>query len=254
MIPIKVRNVKIGEGIPKICVPIVGKTKEDICRAALQIKETKADIVEWRADWYEDVLEPKELLRVAKKLRYILGEKPILFTIRTQNEGGELEIAPASYEKILRGMIVSGWIDMVDVEAYMEDETFQRIVEYAKKHSCVTVASNHDFYGTPQKEEMIQRLCYMQSVGADILKIAVMPKDPLDVLTLLSATWEMKSNYATSPVVTMSMSGIGTISRVCGEVFGSAMTFGAVGEGSAPGQIEEKELKELLEKINRWIF
>ena len=26
---VEVRGVKIGEGVPKICVPIVGKTKEE---------------------------------------------------------------------------------------------------------------------------------------------------------------------------------------------------------------------------------
>ena len=30
MNPVVVRNVKIGEGIPKICVPIVGITREEI--------------------------------------------------------------------------------------------------------------------------------------------------------------------------------------------------------------------------------
>ena len=29
-----VRNVKIGEGVPKICVPIVGVTKEEIIQEA----------------------------------------------------------------------------------------------------------------------------------------------------------------------------------------------------------------------------
>jgi 3-dehydroquinate dehydratase-1 len=34
MNPVVVRNVAIGEGIPKICVPIVGKTREEILDAA----------------------------------------------------------------------------------------------------------------------------------------------------------------------------------------------------------------------------
>ena len=34
MNPVIVRNVKIGEGVPKICVPIVGVTKEEIINEA----------------------------------------------------------------------------------------------------------------------------------------------------------------------------------------------------------------------------
>ena len=50
MNPVKVRNVEIGTGIPKICVPIVGVTKEEIIEAAEKIKTTAADVVEWRVD------------------------------------------------------------------------------------------------------------------------------------------------------------------------------------------------------------
>ena len=45
---VKVRNIEIGAGIPKICVPIVGVTREEILAAAENIKSTKADVVEWR--------------------------------------------------------------------------------------------------------------------------------------------------------------------------------------------------------------
>ena len=57
MNPVVVRNVAIGEGIPKICVPIVGVTREEILAAAENIKSTKADVVEWRVDWYEDIFD-----------------------------------------------------------------------------------------------------------------------------------------------------------------------------------------------------
>ena len=76
----------------------------------------------------------------------------------------------------------------------------------------------------------------MQELDADIPKIAVMPQNKKDVLTLLAATEEMVSEYADRPIITMSMAGTGLISRLCGEVFGSALTFGAVGKASAPGQ------------------
>ena len=37
-----------GEGDPKICAPIVGRTKEDVFKAAEVIAKTEADVVEWR--------------------------------------------------------------------------------------------------------------------------------------------------------------------------------------------------------------
>ena len=53
----------------------------------------------------------------------------------------------------------------------------------------------------------------------------------------------MVNNYADRPIITMSMAATGVISRVCGEVFGSALTFGAVGKASAPGQIGSRGIK-----------
>ena len=88
-------------------------------------------------------------------------------------------------------------------------------------------------------------------MGCDILKIAVMPNSKQDVLTLLSATEEMYRAHAHQPLVTMSMGGQGVISRLCGEVFGSSMTFGAVGQTSAPGQIPMERLNSMLEMLHQ---
>ena len=86
----------------------------------------------------------------------------------------------------------------------------------------------------------------MQDMNADIPKIAVMPQSKRDVLTLLAATEEMVTDYADRPIITMSMAGTGVISRLCGEVFGSSMTFGAAEKASAPGQIGVNDLSAML--------
>ena len=83
-----------------------------------------------------------------------------------------------------------------------------------------------------------------------MLKIAVMPQSKADVLTLLSATEEMATNFADRPIITMSMAATGLISRLCGEVFGSAATFGAVDKASAPGQMNAKDLETILSLLH----
>ena len=61
----------------------------------------------------------------------------------------------------------------------------------------------------------------------------------------------MATNYADRPIITMSMAGTGLISRLCGEVFGSAATFGAVGKVSAPGQMNAEDLNTILTLIHK---
>lgn len=247
---VEVRGVKIGEGTPKIIVPIVGVTKEDILSAAKSFGEVKYDIVEWRVDWFEDVFDFAKVEDTAKALRDVLGDKPILFTFRTSKEGGEKAIEPAAYVELNSKIVATGLVDMVDVEAFTGDDYVKEIIEVAHKNNVKVVASNHDFGKTPAKEDLVYRLRKMQDLGADIPKIAVMPQNKKDVLTLLSATEAMANDYADRPIITMSMAGTGLISRLCGEVFGSAATFGAVGKVSAPGQMNAKDLGTILTLIH----
>ena len=112
------------------------------------------------------------------------------------------------------------------------------LINFIHESNVNVIASNHDFAKTPSKESMIQILCKMQDMKADILKLAVMPQNSDDVLRLMEATKEMVKHHAKQPVVTISMSDLGRITRVSGEEFGSCMTFGAGRDASAPGQIE----------------
>ena len=253
MIPVVVRNVKIGAGIPKICVPIVGKTSEEIFEAAKVIKRLPADIVEWRVDWFEDVFESEKVEMVLSELRSILEEMPILFTFRTADEGGERKIDDAAYLVLNKSVIDTKYVDLVDVEIYSKETIASELIDYAQQNDVRVIASNHDFEKTPEQKEIVARLERMQELGADILKIAVMPNCEQDVQTLLSATKEM-AKESKQPLVTMSMSEMGMISRTSGEACGSAMTFGEAGKTSAPGQILVEELKEILEGFHQsWI-
>ena len=246
MNPVIVRNLKIGEGIPKICVPIVGTTKEEIVDEAKEILSLPAELVEWRADWFDDVFDFEQVKSVLSSLREILGETPILFTFRTAKEGGEREIEDSTYIALNKMAIESEKVDLVDVELFAGDKVVEEVLNIAHQNHVKVIASNHDFEKTPSKEEIILRLQKMQEMGADILKIAVMPRSSKDVITLLSATEEMNVDYAKRPLVTMAMSKKGLISRIAGEAFGSAITFGAAKKSSAPGQIQAEELRKVL--------
>ena len=251
---VKVRNIEIGAGIPKICVPIVGVTREEILVAADNIKSTKADVVEWRVDWYEDIFDFTKTEATMQALREVLGEMPILFTFRTSKEGGEKAIETEAYVELNQNAAKTGLVDLVDVEAFTGDDAVKAVVETAHENGVKVIASNHDFHKTPAKEEIVSRLRKMQELGADILKIAVMPQNKKDVLTLLAATEEMASEYADRPIITMSMSETGVISRLSGEVFGSALTFGAVGKVSAPGQMGIEDLTIVLGLLHKSLF
>lgn len=250
---VKIRDIEIGAGAPKIIVPIVGVTKEDIIEEAKTFDSIPIDVVEWRVDWFEGVFDFAKVEDVLKDLREVLGNIPLLMTFRTSKEGGEKAIEADAYAELNKKAAVTGLVDLVDVEAFTGDEVVKDIIEGAHAHGVKVVASNHDFDKTPDKDDIVGRLVKMQELGADIPKIAVMPQCKKDVLTLLEATREMAEEHADRPIITMSMAGTGLISRLCGEVFGSALTFGAVGKASAPGQMNASDLREILTLIDKSI-
>lgn len=243
---VKVRNIEIGTGAPKIIVPIVGVTKEEILSAARSFDAIPIDVVEWRVDWFEGVFDFARVEDVLKELRDILGDTPLLMTFRTSKEGGEKDIDAEAYKELNIKAAKTGYVDFVDVEIFTEDKIVSEIIDAVHAAGVKVIASNHDFDKTPAKSDIIYRLRKMQDMGADIPKIAVMPQSKKDVLTLLAATEEMTSCYADRPIITMSMAGTGVISRLCGEVFGSSMTFGAAGKASAPGQMGVEDLNTVL--------
>jgi len=240
---VKVRNLEIGVELPKICVPIVDKTEEEILESARKITETKADLVEWRVDWFEEIFDFERVQEVLGKLREVLVERPILFTCRTANEGGQISLTKEQYTRLNQYAVESGYADLIDVEVFGYAQVVKEMLDFAHAHEVKVVGSNHDFHATPSREEIIRRLVSMQELGVDIPKIAVMPQNKQDVLVLLSATEEMVREHDATPVVTMSMGPQGVISRIAGKVFDSAITFGTVGKASAPGQLEVSDLR-----------
>ena len=247
---IKVRDIEIGAGAPKIIVPIIGVTKEDILNEAKTFDSIPVDVVEWRVDWFEHVFEFDKVEDVLKDLRNVLGNIPLLLTFRTKKEGGEKAIDTKDYKELNLRAAKTGYVDFIDVEIFTGDDVVREIIDGAHAAGVRIIASNHDFFKTPAKSDIIYRLRKMQDMGADSPKIAVMPQSKRDVLTLLCATEEMVTDYADRPIITMSMAGTGVISRLCGEVFGSSMTFGAAKKASAPGQMGVNDLNTVLDLLH----
>lgn len=247
---IKIREQTIGEGIPKICVPITGLSEQEIFFQAECIAKLQCEMTEWRMDCFDNPEDLKEVSAILEGLRKRLQKKILLATFRTKAEGGRKEISFEQYAELNKRAAQSGYFDFIDIEAFSFDRKAEGLIREIQKTGCKVVASNHDFKKTPPKEEIIRRLCRMQEMGADIPKIAVMPQGPEDVLALLAATEEMTRLYADRPVITMSMGGMGCISRICGEFFGSDVTFASVENRSAPGQPDESALRIIMEQMH----
>ncbi|MBQ3346219.1 MAG: type I 3-dehydroquinate dehydratase [Synergistaceae bacterium] len=254
---IKVHGVELGAGVPKTIVPIVAKTKADILAKAEEITRLPADLVEWRADFYADLMNTPVLLETLKALRGVLKNTPILFTIRTKPEGGEIAPKFEDYAAANLAVAKSGDADLVDVEMFWgktdwnapASDCSAELVGKIHEAGCLVVGSRHNFSATPHANEIVTTLRHQQGAGADMPKAVVMPKSKADVLAVIAASVEFEK-LTDRPFLTISMGPLGMMSRVACELSGSCMTFGAAGQTSAPGQIQVGELKEMLTKIH----
>ena len=247
---VAVKGVKIGEGIPKICVPIVGKTLEEILEEVQFLKTIDFDVVEWRVDFYDDVECIDKVKTSLEAIRSILIDKPIIFTFRSAKEGGEREIGTKFYFELNTSIIQTGLIDIVDIELFNDEIESKTLIDVAHKNNVAVIISTHDFNKTPSKEEIILRLRRAMELGGDIAKIAVMPICTKDVITLLDATNTMTEKYKDRPIMAISMGKQGIISRLAGGLFGSDMTFASAKKISAPGQIASGELRKIMSLLH----
>ena len=214
------------------------------------MKKARPDMAEWRMDFLDGIEEEQIQREALKRVCELLDGLPLLCTFRTKAEGGEKEVAVGTYQTINERAIRSGLADAIDVEFFLPEKTVKELIADAKAHQITVVGSNHDFQKTPKKQEIVSRLCQMQQLGMDVAKMAVMPQSEKDVRMLLEATAEMKEQHPQTPVITMSMGKMGVLSRMAGELFGSALTFGTVGQASAPGQIPVEELRKILKMLH----
>lgn len=242
----QVRQLTIGEGKPKICVPVVETTTEKIIQ---QIQELQnCDLIELRIDFYENIHDLKQVHELLLQVRQQTN-LPLLLTYRSLKEGGHIQLSDQEYLSLVQTACQSGCIDIVDIELESGNMLVYQLVEIAHQNHVKVLMSYHDFEKTPAVMEMKERLEKMEIMGADICKIAVMPFSFKDVIQLLNTTMEM-SQRLTRPLVTMSMGKIGKITRIVGELVGSSITFASVGQSSAPGQLTLEDMQTLLEVIH----
>lgn len=246
---IVIRGCHIGEGRPKVIIPIVETSESNILERAFEFSKLRTDCVEWRVDWFEQCNDTRSVVSCLQKLRVALKDKLLLVTFRTKDEGGEVSLSHSEYLDFINTVIDTDCADLIDTEFFTAGNNISELIDNAHSSGTVVVCSSHDFQKTPDKSELVSRMVKMQQVGADLPKVAVMPHDNTDVLTLLSATVEMRNKHPNTPIITISMGKLGVSSRLCGEVFGSAMTFASAGDSSAPGQISLDIINSVLDSI-----
>lgn len=254
-----IKNIVLQAGRPKVAVPLVSQLPQEIIAECEHAAMLPCDLIEWRADSYlsgltdlEEVLQTKEFyldfLKILDDLEYIAGDKPLIFTLRSVEQGGMLQLSQAKKAEIYQLVAQSGLAGLIDVELPVAAQSAEDICEESglslreqidEIHAFggKVICSYHEFDRMLSPEEILEKIQIMQAAGADVFKIAAMAVTKEDAENLLKTTAFLHQN-GIGPLVMMAMGEWGKNTRVAAGRYGSCITFAAGQEASAPGQVD----------------
>ena len=251
---INVRSGPVGRGHePLLCAPIIGRTRTELLPELRRVVGKRPDLIEWRVDYFSEIADGAAVLGTLQDLRQGAAGIPIIFTIRSTGEGGEtVPINDQQVTALCQSVCAAHAVEIIDCELSASPESLQQVRAAATQSDTKLILSYHNFRETPDAETLYAKFSLAQELGADIAKVAVMPTNPDEVLTLLRATY--RAHRALSlPLIGISMGAYGVLTRLFGWLFGSSVTFAAGEASSAPGQMTAEDLNAALQIVRRAI-
>ena len=211
----------------KIAIPIFQAKKEDVIKVAEDCIEKGADVLEFRIDALDNP-NFKDIQEIIEEINF-----PMIATNRISSEGGSFKGTEEERIDIL--LKCAPLVDYVDIELQSDDKYIKQIHD----SGVTTIVSYHDFHKTPEINEIMYIVEKEQKLG-DIAKVAFMPNDLDDTLKILAILSHCENTIA------ISMSDLGSYTRVMASKFDSPITFAAGTDVTAPGQIDIETMKSLL--------
>ena len=211
----------------KITIPIFQETSVDVIKVANDCIDKGADILEFRID----ALKNHDIGEIRDTIKEI--DFPMIATNRISSEGGSFKGFEEQRVNILYQC--SDIVDFVDIELQTKDE----YIELIQNTNAKSIISYHDFEKTPDLNEIMYIVDKEHELG-DIAKVAFMPQDLEDTLTILAVLSHCEDTIA------ISMGDLGSYTRVMASKFNSPITFAAGTDVTAPGQIDIETMKALL--------
>ncbi len=247
---VHIGGVVLGRAPVKILASVCAQTLREMVHQGCAIEGSCADILEWRADYYEDAAPWQEAVNAMRAF----VTKPILYTFRSAGEGGvSAPISDAEWRQKVLEAIASGLFDAVDVE--YNREGFRDVLAAAKAARVPAILSWHSFEPVSLKDDDSPVWKIFEALTrepADVSKFVIMPAGEIDAALMMAhiAKSRKEAKEPLKPLIAMSMGEAGCYTRVAGELFGSCATFASVAQRSAPGQLDAQETRRMIDELS----
>ena len=226
---------------PVIATALTDGAPSGQARQARLAQQQGAGAAELRADLLADPAQVRAALTAVRAASSL----PLLLTYRSTTEGGKGAGHGQGYEDYLASLLqLRPAVAAVDIE--MACPASKALVAEAKAGGYDVVGSCHDFTATPSAAQIAEKLAQITAAGADITKVAYMPRTAQDVAALRHAAHDFAGAYPHQPLIAISMGQLGTPSRTD---LVNCLTFATIADGaaSAPGQATIAYVRAWLE-------
>lgn len=115
------RDITIGQGRPKVIVPTTASHPADVLTFVDKVASSQDfHVLELRLDMLENALDANAMAALTHQVRDRLGNKLLLLTFRTQDEGGKKAVSDEQYVQLYQQLLAEGTADLIDVEMYRD--------------------------------------------------------------------------------------------------------------------------------------
>lgn len=191
------------------------------------------DLFELRLDALSDVLPEAD--KFLSKL-----SAPLIITARHPAEGGLNSLSPARRrDLLLRYLPQARYVD-VELRAAAE---LHAVSEMAAARRVRRIVSVHDFYRTPNEQELKALLKSAQALHPDIFKIVTRTDQEEDAARLLRF---FETNKKRVPISAMGTGAVGREIRITLARRGSALNYAHLGTHHVDGQLSLAELRRIV--------
>lgn len=215
---------------PLICVPLFQKDRKNVLKVASEAIKLGADLLELRIDVLLDP-DPQKIIHLIEEINF-----PLISTNRMKEEGGYFRGSEDERTEIL--LETAEYVDYVDIELQTDEKHRSRVINASKS----TIVSYHNFQRTPPLKELLDIVKNEKELGT-MAKFAVMPQNMQDTLKVLQVVNQSNNTIG------IAMGEMGRYTRVLAPLFGSPLAYASSNRGSAPGQLNINETKEIIDKL-----
>ncbi|MBQ7785973.1 MAG: type I 3-dehydroquinate dehydratase [Clostridia bacterium] len=227
----------------------MGKTIEEIGEAAKRAYQARADIIELRIDSFDSEPTAEAAIAACREVYRNAPGTPLIFTLRTERDGGAGSRNINKYEVLLNDICSMHAADAIDCELSVGADAFVRITQRAHEEGIAVIGSSHEFGRIGDMIQVGTWLSKQEELGADICKAAVMTQTKAEAFEAAYVMAKADEQLSV-PMIAIAMGPSGVLTRIGAECLGSCLTFGTAGAASAPGQIDARELRSVLEIVH----